>query len=255
MGTSQSSSGSPSGVPMVPPWVPAVAPPVDLDSDDIAVPDQQPADEQATSLELPQPVPVAPEGRFGPSRTSLNQYARLGSVDAMRRGLGHYVRRGLGGSGTATRRFGGTIRTAGALYGTLSATAAGQATGPESPLDPALLAGQSANEVMDAVVEAVRPVDGTQDAEASRRAIRDALSELLNRFPDADLLNLSEEQRLFVIEQFVALDVYIRFHLDVGKTVQDTAPSLTTALSRLRDVKDYIRERVSAAFRRISEGS
>jgi uncharacterized protein YoaH (UPF0181 family) len=115
---------------------------------------------------------------------------------------------------------------------------------------------------MDAVVEAVRPVDGTQDAEASRVAIQESLAELLNRFPGADLLNLSEEQQLFAVERFVALDVYMRFRLDVGKTIQDKAPGVATALARLREVKDYIKETVSAAFRglrtagqRISAGS
>ena len=48
---------------------------------------------------------------------------------------------------------------------------------------------------MNAVVEAVRPADGTQDAEASRTAIKDALSEVLTIFPDADLLNLTVRVR------------------------------------------------------------
>lgn len=260
MGTSQSSSGSPSGVPMVPLWVPDAAPSDGQDGNGVGdgnggnAPAQQPADEQPAPSEPPQPVPIAPPGRFGPCRTSLNQYARSGSADAMRRGLGHYVGKrgkGLGGAGTAVRRFGGTARTAGALYGTLSATREGQPAAAGSPLDPALLAGRSANEVMDAVVEAVRPIDGTQDAEACRMAIRDSLSELLNRFPDADLLSLSEEQRLFAVERFVALDVYTRFRLDVGKTIQDKAPTATAALSRFKEVKDYIKETVSAAFRRL----
>jgi hypothetical protein len=104
---------------------------------------------------------------------------------------------------------------------------------------------------MDAVVEAVRPIDGTQDAEASRKAIRDALSDLLTRFPEADLLNLSEDQRLYVIERYVALDVYNRFHLDVGKTIHDKAPTAVTALARLKEVKDYIKQTISAAFRKV----
>lgn len=80
-----------------------------------------------------------------------------------------------------------------------------------------MLAGRSAKEVIDAVVEAVRPADGTQDAEASRAAINDALSELLTIFPDADLLNLNDEQRQLAIQRFVAIDVYRRFALDLGK--------------------------------------
>jgi hypothetical protein len=104
---------------------------------------------------------------------------------------------------------------------------------------------------MDAVVEAVRPADGTQDAEAARAAIKDALSELLTMFPEADLLNLSEDQRGFAIEHFVAIDVYRRFQLDLGKTVQDKAPTATVALARLKEVKDYIKETVAAAFRKL----
>ena len=102
---------------------------------------------------------------------------------------------------------------------------------------------------MDAVVEAVRPVDGTQDAEAGQNAIREALSELLNQFPEANILDLSEDQRIFAIEHYVALDIFNRFNLDLGKTLQDKAPTASAALSRLKEVRDYIKETVSAQFR------
>jgi hypothetical protein len=104
---------------------------------------------------------------------------------------------------------------------------------------------------MDAVVEAVRPADGTQDAEAGRAAIKDALSELLTIFPDLDLLNLSEDQRGFAIERFVAVDVYRRFQLDLGKTIQDKALTATVGLARLKEVKNYVKETVVAAFRKL----
>lgn len=99
------------------------------------------------------------------------------------------------------------------------------------------------------MVEAVRPVDGTQDAEASRQAVNEGLSDLLDRYPDADLLNLHEEQRLFVIERFMAQDVYNRLYLDIGKAVQDKASGVSAALLRMRQIKDYIRETISARFR------
>ena len=104
---------------------------------------------------------------------------------------------------------------------------------------------------MDAIVDAVQPVNGTQDAEASRTAIKGALSEVLQRFPDADLLELTDEQREFAIERYVAFDVFQRFALDLGKVIQDKAPSPSTALARLKEVKDYIKEAVSAAFRKL----
>jgi len=161
------------------------------------------------------------------------------------------VHKGYGGAAAASERMARTARTAGNLYGALSSAAAGQAASPGSPFDPEVLAGKSAYEVMDSLVEAVRPTDGTQDAESSRRAIRDAMSELLERFPDADLLHLSDEERLFAIERFAAFDLYNRFLLDLGKTVQEKAPSAAAALSRLKEVKEYITEVVSAGFRAV----
>ena len=69
--------------------------------------------------------------------------------------------------------------------------------------------------------------------------------------PDADLLNLDADQRLFAIERFIARDVYIRLSLDVGKAVQDKARSASAALRRMRQIKEYIRETISARFRAV----
>lgn len=252
MGTSQSSSGSPSGVPMVPPWTPDPAPPADGTEGNDGGDDQDSGDENDAQQPMPPlpPVPFAPTGRFGPARRALGGFARSGSTDDMREGVGRYVSKGLGGSGTAARRFEGTARTAGSLYGALSATSTGQPAAPGSPLDPALLRGRSVDEVMDALVEAVRPVDGTQDTESSRFAINNALSDVLNRHPDADLLNLTEEQRLFAIERYIAQDVFNRFDLDVGKHLREKSPTLQAEMARAREVKNYIREAVAAAFRK-----
>ena len=257
MGTSRSSSGPGPSVPLVPPWVPDPLPPSDDTDEDV----DGGQDRQNQAVSEPQrssaaeTIPLSPSRRFGPARTRIGRFARLGSISDMRGGVGHYVRKGYGGSGSATQRLAGTARTAGTLYGALSAAAAGEAAEPGSPFDPAILSGRSADDVMDALVEAVRATDGTQDAEASRSAIRNTMSELLNRFPDADLLQLTEEQRLFAIEGFVALDVYHRVALDLGKTIQEQSPSAISALSRLKDVKDYIRENVSALFRALAKTS
>lgn len=255
MGTSQSSNGPLGGVPMIPPWVP---PPPDGEMPDEGAPPPEEGkpdgpEDSPSAPSPPAPVPSAPDGRFGPARLNLGKFARTGEANSMRRGLGHYVRKGYGGAGTAVRRSGGTASTAGALYGALTDVAVGRPAPPGSPLDPALLAGRSAQEVINAVVEAVRPVDGTLDAEAGRAAIRDALSELLTRFPEADLLNLSDAQRSFAVERYVAFDVFRRFCLDAGKAIQDKAPSAATALSRLKQVRDYVKETVAAAFRKLRD--
>ena len=159
------------------------------------------------------------------------------------------MRRGYGGASTTTRRMGSTVRTTGRLYDVLSSGTLGESAEPNSRFDFSGLAGRSADEIMDVLVERVRPVDGTQDADAGRVAIRNALSDLLDRFPEANLLLLSEEECVYALERYVALDVYHLFHLDVGKTVQANAPSASDALSRLKDIKDYVVEAISSRFR------
>ena len=255
MGTSQSSSGSPSGVPMVPPWVPDISLPA-LPAESAppgAAPEQGEAPEPAPRTEPRQPIPVAPARRFLGANRNLGDYARSGDSASMRRGLGQYVKKGYGGSATATRRMGGTAQTAQALYSALSGGAGNPYTAPGSPLDPALTSGRSADEVMDAVVEAVRPVDGTQDAEASRTSIKDALSDVLKQFPDADLRDLQQEQRDLAIERFVAGDVFRRIDLDLGKTIREKSPNAATGLGRLKEVREYVRETVAASFRMLRE--
>lgn len=262
MGTSRSSSGPGPGVPLVPPWVPDVpaeppvppAPPPPSDEEQLLPSDGGPQMTEPPPPTIPMaPIPLAPSARFLGARRSLGDFARSGDADDMRRGFGRYVRSGYNGAATIARRMGGTAVTAGALHGALSNIAAGQPAAAGSPLDPVLLAGSSADAVMNAVVEAVRPVDGTQDTEAARAAIRDALSELLTRYPDADFLNLDAEQREFAIERYTALDVFRRFDLDIGQTIRDKAPNASTGLSRLKQARDYVKETVAAAFRRLRE--
>jgi hypothetical protein len=234
---------------MVPPWVPDVDSP--STGEQPSPPEQPDQEKPAAPAQPPKPAPIAPPGRFRSTRTSLGKFAGSGDSDQLRRGVGHYVRTGLGGTGVATRRFGGTARTAGALYAALGGQGASAAR--PTGLDPAALVGKSARAVINAIIEAVSPVDGTQDREASRNAINDALSELMQRHPDADLLSPSEQQREFVVERFVGMDVYRRFVLDVGTAIQGKAASASVALSRLKEARDYIRETVSASFRKLRE--
>jgi hypothetical protein len=245
VGTSASSKGSPGNVPMVPPWVP------DAPTEPAAGPDDPNADGAPAApapSAPPTTPPVAPAGRFTGARLNLGNFAGTGDQAAMRRGVGQYFKTGYGGGSTAAQRFGGTAQTAGGLFGALG----GGAAPPGAPaLDRSVLAGRTADQIMDAVIEAVRPIDGTQDGEASRAAIKDALSDLLEQYPDADLLNLDETQRGFAVERFVALDVFRRLNLDLGKAIQDKAPTISAAMARLREVREYVKETVAESFRQV----
>jgi hypothetical protein len=253
MGTSQSSGGPGGGVPLVPPWVPPAG--GDAPAQDGAPPAAgEPGVPPSGTTPVTPGAVAAPAGRFTGARRNLGDFARSGTRESLGRSLGHYVRNGYGGSATTSRRFGGTAVAASSLHGALAGLAPSGAPATTTvALDRNLLEGRSADEIISAIVDAVRPVDGTQDAEAGRASMADALSDTLQRFPEADLLNLDDAARAFVVERYVADDVFKRFELDVGKTILEKAPSASAALARLREARDYVREVVAASFQKLNE--
>lgn len=249
MGTSSSSLGPSSGVPLIPPW--ADNPPTTLEEEQENEESTDDTDSSTIDDTDPTATPqlLAGPARFGSTRTSLNRFGKNGARHDLRAALGNYVRRGYGGSATAAQRMARTVQTAGRLYSVLAPAIEGEPSVPSDLLSDLLNSETSAEEIIAVIVEAVSPIDGTLDSENARRAIKDALSDLLEQFPEADLLALSAEQGLLVVERFISLDIYGRIALDVGKTIQDAAPSARDALSRLKDIRDYIVEVVSAQFR------
>jgi len=247
MGTSQSSAGPGANVSLVPPWAEPAPDPADPTAPE-GTPEGGPeTPPDTTPPPAAKPDPTAPDRRFVAARRNLGSFASSGDTARLRRGVGHYVRTGYGGSGNMSRRLGSTSTTARSLSRALDPT------NTDSGLDRTLLSGKSADEIMDAVVEAARPNDGTLDAEASREAIRNALSDLLGEFTNADLLDLTDAQREFVIERFASHDVYRRFALDVGKHLVANAPSATLGLARLKQARNYIRQTIAESFRGLRE--
>lgn len=233
MGTSQSSKGPGANVSLVPPWAD------DLPPTDGAPP---PADGDDVSAPVMVPVELSPPNRFGTARRQLGQFMQGGGASYLRSGVGRYVATGYGGSRTMARRMSATSSTAARLSSALDPNGANPA------LDRAILAGRSVDVVLDALVEAVQPHDGTQDAESSRESIREAVAELYEEHPNVDIFDLSEIEREFVVERYAANDVCRRFELDMGKQMVAKAPSPTIALKRMQEAKEYIRAVVAQAF-------
>ncbi len=236
MGTSASSFGPGGGVPLVPPWVPDAGAPEPIEKKD-------PESPQAS------PGPLAPSARFGSARRGLGEFARSGERSPLRRGLASYVSRGLGGSRNAARRIGGASSKSGALFGALEALSANTFDPAQLGLDAAGLAGRSTREIIDRVSRFVSPSDGTQDAEASQRAVNAALSDLLAADPKVDITSLTEQQIEWVLERHIVYEIVQRIELDVGKAIVDNAPSPAAAIDRMKEMREYVEETVSAAFR------
>jgi hypothetical protein len=152
----------------------------------------------------------------------------------------------MGGSGNAARRLSGSAKTAGVLHSTLTSLANGEPLPLELGVDLQALAGLSPSEIADVLVDAIRPIDGTQDAEATRDSIARALSDVLSQ--NADLTNLTAEQVDQVAASALGNDVALRIELDVGKAIIAKAPTKGDGLERLQEMKDYVREVVAAEY-------
>lgn len=272
MGTSASSRGPGGSVPLVPPWVPPVTPPASAppaNPPQVAMPNAPsspgvpgvapltspsspatlPSAPTAPPLTPAMSSPLAPPGRFSGARLSLGKFAKSGSGGDLAKGLGRYTSKGLGGARRATQRLNGTARTAGQLYGVLDALRSGTTSPVDLGISTASLAGRSAKEVGDYIANALRPADGTQDAEAGRDALACAFADLIDADSTVDLMTLTPAQIDMVVERFIAYDICRRVELDVGKTLLEKAPSYAQALRRLEQMKAYIREKVALQFR------
>lgn len=195
-----------------------------------------------------QPPEPSQPGRWRGVRTSLGKFAGGGEDRGrhLRRGLGHYSRSGMGGSGNAARRMGGSATAASALHNALTSLASGQPLPQELGIDPQALAGRTPAEIADILVDAIRPIDGTQDAEATRDSVARALADVLAQ--NNDLTNLSPAQVDQVTASTLGYDVAHRIELDVGKSIIDKAPTKGEGLERLQEMKDYVREVVAAEY-------
>lgn len=220
---------------------------IDVDNE---IEETESADEHSEPSSQDIQNPVAQPNRFGPAKRCLSDFGRTGDPASMRKGVGKFIKKGYGGKRTATKRLSGTIKNAQALFDVLSTSLLPENKSLLNLLD---LKGYSAFEIMDAVVEAIVPVDGTQDTESSRASIKDALSEVLSAFPDADLTSLNQEQKERAIEHFVGNDVYRRIELDLGAHIRKKAPDTKSAMSRMKDIKNYAKETVAASFKKLRD--
>lgn len=244
MGTSQSGKAPGSNVPLVPPWAEDA---VD-DSQATPIDDSIGADDSGAHDAEPAPLAkLSSDARFMGASRRIASFAQNGDTKSLRYGLAQYVSKGYGGSASFSRRMGGTASRASRLNGVLQS---GRNPDGSALIDRALATADNAYALMDAIVQAVTTRESTQDSESARHSVTEALSEVLVRYPDADLSRLSEDQRLYAVERFTAEDVFQRFRLDMHQVIVSNTPDPLVEMSRLEEIRSYISEAVSAAFRK-----
>jgi len=252
VGTSKSSDGPGPGN-FLPDYADPASPEPDApdDGDQNDGNDSESGPENESADPVPPVVPDVKAARFIGTRSALGRFANSGSKDDLTNALGHYTAKGYGGSATATARQHHVTSSVGRLNSVLSNLGNGSESDPLAGED---LTGKTSDEIVDAIIDAVAPVDGTQDAELERTCMAEAFAEVLEADENADAAALTAEQRASVIRSTLSLCVSRRFMLDVGKHLREKAGSAKIGASRIQEVKSFIREEVESNFRSIATG-
>ena len=78
-----------------------------------------------------------------------------------------------------------------------------------------------------------------------------AMSDLLTIDPDVDLLNMDNDSIWAVMELFMANEAFNRLNLDIGQLFESARYSPREAVSRMNDMRDYLKSEISAQIQEL----
>ena len=79
----------------------------------------------------------------------------------------------------------------------------------------------------------------------------EAMSDLLTIDPDVDLLNMDNDSIWTVMELFMANEAFNRLNLDIGQLFESERYSPREAVSRMNDMRDYLKSEISAQIQEL----
>ena len=251
MGTSSSSSGPGAGVPFDPPWLSSVASeigsPLEQISGDGAQQEQTP--QQAEPVV--QPSGIAPPRRFGNARRYMGEYASGGDRAALKKSLGSYSRKGMGGASNVASRMKTSTSAGAGLFNFLQGVRDSSDAGVRDWVNQLTSKNLSAYEVADQIIDQVISTGGSLEEESCRDSMAQAMSELLTINPDINLVNMDNDSIWTVLELFMANEAFNRINLDIGQLFESAKYSPREAVSRMNEMRDYLKSEISAQMQEL----
>ena len=251
MGTSSSSSGPGGGVPFDPPWLVSVASEVGSPLERISGESAQ-LDQNFQQTELAaQPVDIAPPRRFGNARRYLGEYVNSGDLGSLKKALGSYSRKGMGGASRVASRMRTSTSAGAGLFKFLQGVRDSRETEVRNWVNQLTLRNLSAYEVADEIINQVVSVGGSLDEESCRNSMSLAISDLLTIDPEVDLLNMNNDSIWTVMELFMANEAFNRLSLDIGQIFESARYLPREAVSRMNDMRSYLRSEISSQIQKL----
>lgn len=173
----------------------------------------------ASSESEPKPLPPLPPpgkpGRFHSARTNFTKFAKSNDTAYLRKAVSNYVRKGTGGSRTAAQRMSASSQTASRIEGfvrDIQQSGIGKAFERLGIKD---LAGQTPEQALTALTNAICPPGGTIDDAIPRYAWEQTLLDLAEQ-GTADITQLSQEQWDGLLPDFLAHSIEARLLNDIA---------------------------------------
>jgi hypothetical protein len=141
------------------------------------------------------------------------------------------------------------------LFSMLSALSTRSSPQAARWVDDLRATGAAADDVVNAIVHELAPLGGSADEESLRDSMAVALSDLLAREPNLDLMSLSQNDIWTLMSLFLATEVANRVCFDMGQFFESSQIDPSTAVAREREMRDFIRSEVSVAVNALQAGT
>lgn len=247
MGTSASSNGPGFGVSLDPPWLDDIEPEPEFENHN------NPDLKDNELLDDEQIPHIAPKARFAKARRNMGEYVHSGSKESLRRSLGHYSKTGMGGAKSLSRRMRVSAKVGSNLWRTFHELR----DNPDFELGKVLselkAKGANAANIISIIVKEVCPRGGSLDEMSSINSATAALSEYLDRYPELDITNLSDDQMWELTGTYLVNEIFSRIQLDIGQSFETADIPFPDRINRMNDMKDFIQVDVSIQLNKIRE--
>lgn len=192
------------------------------------------------------PAAVAPPARFQQARISMGKFAgEKSGRGGFQKAAGHYSKTGMGGAGKLANRMRHSTATGARLAEFLSSASSPQDATTRAWVKDIVDRKLTGQDLIDAIVQQVAPSGGSRDEESCADSMARALSEFLEKNPDAEILNLEVADIREITERFLANEACSRLTNDVGQILESGKISLRESLALLNEMREYLRADLS----------
>lgn len=251
MGTSSSSSGPGAGVPFDPPWLNSISGEIGSPLEQFSSAPSQPELNPHHAEPTAKPVDFAPPRRFGNARLYLGKYSSSGDLGSLKKALGSYSRKGMGGAANVASRMRTSASAGAGLFNFLQGLRDSADSKVRDWVTQLTSKNLSAYEVADEIINQVVATGGSLEEESCRTSMAQAMSDLLRLHPDIDFLNMGDDSIWTVIELFMANEAFNRLNLDIGQLFESVKYSPREAVTRMNDMREYLKAEISAQIQEL----